>query len=234
MRARLTITILVLCFLWASAQAQEKTPPLIPTPEELTADTSKPDLGNAIRMFDNVVDTARSSRRGAVEHDIDYNEQRKADVIRELGIRRQRIERLDEAVGVQFDRIRQQFDGNIPAEYVDSLIQLQRQHKVMRARLESEVADLQAELVRIDQRLSERHVEREVSRIEGELTDPYAAIKAVESSDEAEPVEPEDTSFEYLSELARRRIAKRVHRIVEIRPRPVAELVVQEMIWRGP
>jgi hypothetical protein len=207
------------CILVGPAVGRDDEGPLIPEPESLLLEDADQDLRSTVRMLENVVESARSTRSQAVERNMTYNERRRETLIAELDALEEGAARLDDAVGLQFEKIREKFGGEIPAEYLDWVRQMKRQHKVARDRLQSDIADRRVELAEVEQRISDGAVEREVARIEQELAVPFEPADFLDPARTAEP-ETADDEMAYLQDLARRRLRARVLAITD--PQPMA------------
>ncbi|MHC5109544.1 MAG: hypothetical protein ACYTHJ_06660 [Planctomycetota bacterium] len=227
-------TFLIVFAAVSPVEAGDKDLPLVPNLDKESPPTEDQSLRQTIRSFDSIIDLAQTTRSHALEDNMAYNSERQGTVREQLKVRGQRAQRLDNIVALQYDRIRRQFPDGIPEEYHPMIRKLQRQHESMRRQIENENTDLRGELVDIGDRLTEATIEREVASIQSDLVEPYRSGWVLDQLEGTRKEKPRvEESFNYLDDLAQRRIDQQVRAIVPIQIISVSEPVMDCLVVYG-
>jgi hypothetical protein len=215
-----------------SAHGEDEEKPLVPELRDLQRRSGRSDSAESMRAFDNVIEQARTSTSYAVGANLKYNRQRKEKLQQELAARQRAMTRLDAIVGLQYDRIRDEFGGEIPPEYGSTVSHLQRQHEVMQTRLLKDIEGFTAELSMIDGRLARGAVEHEIAKVRETLLDPRESLDPADLG-RAPEGDATHKDLAYLQRLSDKRVVGRVMRVAPLAPQPVSDLVIEHLMIEG-
>lgn len=203
-------------------------PDLVPNIRQLDREEAKPDLGNTVRLFENVIDTARTSSTTVAEGNLAYNSERKQEIADQLAARDGAMAKLDDVVSIQYDRIRSQFGDDVPEDLSPAIRQLYQQHQVTRSRLEEEVNHLNEDLVTVENRLLRNAVDREIARLNRQLANPRDTYNVKQAIRKRESARQQDAAA-YLDKLSDQRVTKRLAQIGLPSPSPMMPAIIQHL-----
>jgi len=215
---RLSSLIVCVLLLVIAGGVQAKDETLFPKPADVNSD--KPSLSSAIAQFEGIVENSVGSDLQSLKTNDNYNQQRVAQLQKQLAAKKKYLATIPDVVSRQFDALMKQYADSDQKTKNKMADELHAEWKAKEATVKREIAELEEQLAVTNKRISDSAIKGQMLEISNSLAQGEKVFRQKTEEEKGDP-QAESSAFKDMKELSQRRVLSKVNVISAINVKPL-------------